>query len=103
MYDEMFEEENIQLNLDQSTILVKLTPTGEAIMQRLNSNGTYRRNEDGYYEVFTTDLFKLYRSYAMRNQLGEITDIIDGPVLIPSTFLLDQEGRTIRCRQKPNL
>lgn len=103
MYEEMFNDENIQLNLDESTVLIKLTPMGEAIMQVLNCKGTYSRNEDGYYEMFTTDVFVLYRSYIMQNQLGSITDIIDGPVLIPSTYLLDQDGRSIRFRQKPNL
>lgn len=98
MFEKMFNEDNIGFNLDESTILVRLTPIGNEIIKILDPNGKFSQNEEGYYEIFTSQLFTLYRSLLMRKSDGKITDLVDGPILIPSIYLKDKDGYSIKHR-----
>lgn len=98
MFDKMFKEDNLQFDLTQSTILVRLTPMGNEIIKRFDPNGKISQNEDGYYEIFTSELFTLYRSLLMRNSNAQITDLIEGTILIPSTYVSDKDGNSIKYR-----
>ena len=92
MFREMFEEKNLQFDLSQSIILVKLTPVGNEIIKLLDPNGRFPQNEEGYYEIFTSQLFTLYRSLLMRNTDAQITDLVEGPILVPSIYLKAKGG-----------
>lgn len=98
MFEEIFKEDNLQFDLAQSTILVRLTPGGSEIMKLLDSSGRFPQNEDGYYEIFTSQLFTLYRSLLMRNSNAQITDLVEGPILIPSTYVKGKDGNSMKFR-----
>ena len=96
MFEEMFKEDNLEFDFDKSKCYIKLTQMGEGIIKLLDPNGKFPKNEEGYYEIFTTQLFSLYRSLLMRKSDCKITDLVDGPILIPSVYLKNKEGISVK-------
>lgn len=98
MFEYMYTEDNLQFDLTQSTILVRLTPMGNEIIKILDPNGQFPQNENGYYEIFTSQLFTLYQSLLMEKSNAPITDLVEGPVLIPSIYIKDKNGKSMKFR-----
>ena len=98
MFEEMFKEDNLEFDLNKSTIFVKLTPIGDEIIKVLDPNGRFPKNSEGYYELFSSQLFTLYRSLLIRKNDAKITDLVDGPILVPSVYLKDKDGISVKHR-----
>ena len=76
----------VAFNLSQSTILVKLSEEGEKILKSLDTAGCVKPNYNGYYHLFTKDFFTIAKYSS-----GDVSSIVDGPILIPSNYLKDEE------------
>ena len=85
----------VSFDIEHSTVQVKLTEVGENILNNVNE-GTYSKNEDGYYEIFTKDLFTLYGWLLASAGTGEISDIVKEPIKISEVYLKKENGISIR-------
>ena len=92
------EKKDLEFNLEESTIMAKFTDEGEQILQNMLPSLVNTKDDDGYYEIFTKDLFSIFGMVSSGNSTAKITDLIDGKVKIPEVYLKEKNGRSIMHR-----